>query len=616
MNSLNGLTLLLRALIVTAAIFLAACESPTERAFGYYDEAEVYFEEGDLVKAEIEVKNTLQILPKYPPARLLLAKIAEARGDFPEMAQNLRIAIEADVDFQEARLKLGTLYVMGGAGDLAQEQYDWFVEQNIDTAEIRILHARLLAGNGELEMAREELDAALKMEPDNSQALGLLASVAASTDLDSALELIERGIASSDDERPLRLLRINLLQQAGRVDEVDAEYIKLIDDYPNEVAYSYQYARFLAESGRVEEVEPVLKSIVRKEPENAQARLALVQFVGNTRGVEAAEELLAEFVEEVPDMSELRLALGQLYQTTNRPDEAYEQYEYLVDTIPNEDAGLTAKARMGGILLGRGDLEEGEVLLEEVLAVDAMNGDALLLRGALKVQQEDFRAAVSDFRSLLRRDPENRQAQLLIARAHATAGDTLLAKDAYRRLLASHPEDPSAPLELARVLVRDSQFSQAEVLMRERIKIAPTDVQSSRVLIAVLLQQNKNSRAVAEADRVSELPGLEAVGEFLKGAIYQAQDKPEEAVASFRRSLDLQPAAREPLQSLVATLVQLDRTNEAVAYLEKLSVEYPDNLYAKTLLGQVLAGSGDEVAAEKVLEATLDTNNNWLPAYT
>jgi tetratricopeptide (TPR) repeat protein len=615
-SGLNGSVMLCRVLLIVAAVFLAACESPKERAFGYYDKAEAYFDAGDLVKAEIEVKNTLQILPKYPPARYLLANIAEARGDFPEMAQNLRIAVQADNEFVDARVKLGTLYIMGGAVDLAQEQQEYFVANNIDTAAVRILNARIVAAAGDLEAARLELDAALEMEPDNSQALGLLASIAASTDLDSALELIDQGIASSDDDQSLRMLRINLLQQAGRSAEVDASYQQLLKDYPDQVAYGYQYARFLAEEGRIEEVEPVLLGIIDNDPENVQARLALVQFVANTRGQEAGEELLLEFVETSPDMYELRLALGRLYQTTERPDEAYEVYEFLIDAAPNEDAGLTAKARMGGILLGREETEQGAELLEEVLAVDTLNSDALLLRGALKVQQEDYRGAVSDFRSLLRKDPENKQALLLIARAHSAAEDTVLAIEAYQRVLAIYPNDQTVPLELARMLVQNRENDKAEALLRQRLQRAPADIRAARVLIAVLLSQEKDSKALAEAQRIGELEGLEAVGDFLQAAIYQSRGKYKEAVEYFKKSLEVQPTAREPLQGLVASLVQLDKMQEATAYLEKMTKDYPDNLYVKTLLGQVLAGSGDAVAAQEVFESTLDANNNWLPAYT
>ena len=107
-----------------AVLFLAGCESPEERAAGYVARAEQLVEEDNLVKAELEVRNALQIEPKNADARFLLATIAESRGDFGEMAANLRAAVEARPDFLEARLKLGTLYALGGATDLARRATD------------------------------------------------------------------------------------------------------------------------------------------------------------------------------------------------------------------------------------------------------------------------------------------------------------------------------------------------------------------------------------------------------------------------------------------------------------------------------------------------------------
>jgi tetratricopeptide (TPR) repeat protein len=602
--------------LACTGVLLGACESPAEKADGYLIKARDYYAAGDLIKAEIEVKNTLQISAKNPEARYLLAQISESRANFPEMAQNLRIAIESKPDFIDARVKLGTLYVMGRAVELAEEQVEYLATTDTGRADVRILNARVYAAKGDLESAQTELEAALEIEPDNVQALGLLASIAATTDLEGALALVDKGISVSDDSQPLRLLRIQLLQQAGRSDEVEAEFQSLLNDFPEEPAYGYQYARFLVDEGRIDDVEPVLRDVVERDPENIQARLALTQFIANTKGAEAAEALLREFVEELPDAHELRMALARLYQATSRPDEAYVEYEYIADNIPNENLGLTAKARMAGILLSRGETEEGAALLKEVLDVDSANSDALLLRGVLEIDKKNYRSAVSDFRSLLRQEPENKQAQLLMARAHNLAGDVVLAKDAYRRVLDMDPNDGTAPLELARILVEEENFEAAQDALSERLQVAPNDIKASRVLIAVLLKQGLGAEAETEASRVAQLPGLEAVGDYLLGGVYQAQQQQEKAVVAFRRSLDASPGAREPLQGLIAGLVRLERTDEAIAYLKQITEEYPDNLYAKTLLGQVLAGSGDAVAAEQMLESTLESNESWVPAYT
>ena len=306
--------ILLATFLLGGMLLLGACESPEERATGYIESAEKRLEEGDIVKAEIDVKNALQIQPKNAKARFVLARINESRQEFQEMAANLRAAVDSDPGFAEARIKLGSLYAMARALELAEEQANLLTDADRERVDARILLAQIAAANGDLEQARLNLEEALVKEPANIQALGLLASIAATTDLSGALALLDQGIAIAEDDRPLRLLRIQLLQRDGNyLNEVVAEYQGLMADYPDEVAFGYRLAQYLATEGRMDEVEPVLRQVISNDPDNVEARLALTQYIANTRGPEEAEQLLSQFVAEFPDSYTLRLTLARLY---------------------------------------------------------------------------------------------------------------------------------------------------------------------------------------------------------------------------------------------------------------------------------------------------------------
>jgi tetratricopeptide (TPR) repeat protein len=609
--------IVLALLLVFSSLLLGACESPEERVAGYIADAEQRLDEGDIVKAEIDVKNALQIQPKNAQARFLMAQINETRREFQDMATNLRAAVEIDPEFAAARIKLGSLYAMAGALELAEEQAGMLTDADRERVDAKILLAQIAAANGDLELASQKLEEALALDSSNMQALGLLVSISASTNLTDALALLDQGIVDAEDDRPLRLLRIQILQRAGNYeDEVIAEYQGLMSDYPDEVAFGYRLAQFLAESGRVNDVEPVLRQIITNDPGNVEARLALTQYAANTQGPEEAEALLLQFVEELPDSHTLRLSLARLYQQTGRSEQAYEEYERVASSARNEDAGLTAMVRMAGINLANGDTEAGQELLEQVLSVDSLNTDALLLRGALYIDQKEYKSAVSDLRSLLRTEPDNLQAQLLIAKAHSDAGDILLAEDAYKRVLNIDPGNVTATLELTRMLVARKKSDGALDLLREQTAAYPDEVRFSRALIGLYLSEKNAAAAEKEAARVAERPGKEAVGEFLLGGVYQARGEDELAISAFEKSLQLSPTAREPLKGMIASMVKLDRADEAIAYLKKLQQENPDNLYAQTLLGQVLAGTGNPDEAQKIFESTLAANESWLPAYT
>lgn len=604
------------AFSLIAAVLISGCESPEEKVASYLASAQELYEQKDLLKAELEVKNALQIQPKNGAANFLLAEIAETRQDYPKMAASLRAAIESIPDFTEARVKLGTLYALGGAMDRAQEQLDYLKALNIDTALVKVFTARLLVMDGDFESARIQLEEVLEQDPSNSPALGMLAGIAATKDLDAALVLIERGIAVTDNARPLRLLRLQLLIQAGRTSEIENEYKTLIADYPDESVFSYQYARFLVEQGRIDDVEQVLRQVIERQPDEVQPRLALTQFIVGAQGPEAAEKLLRELVADKPDMLELRTVLAQYLRENGRLDEAFTEYETISQQAGNDDVGLTARAKLAGIHMLRDELEESEKILNDILLTDSMNIEALILRGVMYTSQEDYRDAVSDFRNALRKDPQNQRAQLLLARAHKRAGDSVLAKDAYRRALEAFPDDALAPLELAMLLIADDNNKGAEEVLRDRLTVAPRDGRAARALIVLLRSTDRMDNAKEEAKKLSALEGQAAVGQYLLGTVYFAEQDYLSAETAFRSSLDAVPLAREPIQGLVLSLVRSGKSTQAKAFLEDFTTQYPENLWAKTLLGQVLAGEGDTEAAAAILESTLQSNEFWLPAYT
>lgn len=604
------------ATLLLALIALAGCESPEQKVAGFLESARELYAEEELIKAELEVKNALQIQPKNAEANYLLAEISESRQDFPQMAAALRATIDSDPQYVDARVKLGTLYTLAGSTEAAQEQYDALLEMGADSAPVKVLGARLIAFAGDLETARVMLEEALAQDPTNIQALGLLASIAATEDIDSALALLDEGIRSSETTRPLRLLRLQLLTRANRIDAVEAEYEALIGEYPEEVAFGYQYARFLIEQGRIEDVEKVLEQIVEQQPDNSQPKLALVQFVAGTRGQEAAEQILRDYVATDPDALDLRNALARYLQANGRLDEAYAEYEKVSAQAGNDDIGLTARAKMAGIQLARGATDAGLEIIEDVLLTDSLNTEALILRGAVSAEREEYRDAVSDFRNVLRKDPEDRRAQLLLAQTHQRAGDNTLAKDAYRRAIENYPNEGFAYLALARLLAADGNTNNAERVLRDRLNIAPQDTEASRLLISVLKSRGRDQEALNMAQDMAAQPGSEAIGQYLVGTLYFGDEEYDRATEAFRTALDLAPNSREPLQGLVAALVRADRSAEAEAFLADYSEQYPDNLLVKTLLGQLLAGQGESVAARELLESTLESDEAWLPAYT
>ena len=602
-------------LIMASLVAIAGCEPPEERVAKYVASAEQYFEEENVVKAELEAKNALQIEPKNADARFMLARISGAKREFNAMALNLRIAIESRPDFVEARAKLGTLYTQVGALELAEEQLVELEKLAPEDPETNMLRARLLANKGELEQAAAELKAAISKVPDNVVAMGLLASLISTTDIDEALTIVDEAIAKTEGNRELRLLRIDMLTRAGKADAAEAAYRAIIDEYPDETDFRFMLAKYLADQGKIEDVDDVLMSAIERDPTNQEAKLTLIRFVGATQGLEQGIALLQRFLEEDPAATDLRILLADQYLSDGDTDSAKAEFQIIADTEGNADAGLTARTRIAGIAISEGELEAASATVEEVLALDPLNADANYLSGLLNFLDSNWKGAVADLRSALREDPNNTRAQFLLARTHAQAGDLLLAEDAYRNMLQNSPINVPATLELTGLLVDLNELGKAEEFLSGQIGLMPGEAQLSRAMIGLLVGQERYEDAIAEAQRFGTTEGNEALGKYYVGGIYQDRGQFDKAAAAFRESLADRPNAREPLQGLVSMLAAQDKLDEARDYLEDLAGQFPENLFVKTLLGQVVAVSGDKDKAREIFETTLSDQSDWLPAY-
>lgn len=591
-------------LVLLAAVMLAACASPEEKAAKYLERAQALYDAGDYAKARIEAQNAAQIQPRNAQAHYLLAQVAEQEQEFRSMIQRLMTAVDIDPGLVDARVKLGTLFFFGQAFDQAAEQAKAATEIAPDNPQVRVLNARLLFQRKETAAAMAELDAALAREPDLVDALLLRAAAVAIDDPGAGLALLDESVArigaTTEQVKPLRQVRIAILAQQKRNSEVEQAFRDLIRDFPGDEAFQYQLARFYASEGRVDEAEQVMRSVVALDASDVSARLGLVQFLAQMRSPEAAEQALEAFIAEGTADSELRLALGRLYEANGKPDAALNVYEELGKADPKSKSGLAARVRVAALRIGKGEVDAGREGIEAVIVDEPDNAEALLIRAGLRVRDKKLDDAIADVRTVLRKEPQNQRAMLLMARTHALANEKVLAKDAYRRLLDADPKNADATRELATLEALDKNYSAAEDLVRARLKLEPGDLDSGARLVDLLATQKAWREAEAEARRLTELPDDKGIGQLQLARVYRAQGKSAESIAAYRKALERNPEWMVALEGLVTALNDAGQRDEALVVLQEFLKKNPDNLSARFMEGGVRARAGDVDAAGKI----------------
>ncbi|MEQ1803362.1 MAG: tetratricopeptide repeat protein [Gammaproteobacteria bacterium] len=591
-------------LIVAAALLLVACGSPEKRAADYLAKAQEFYDAGDYVKARLEAQNAAQVEPKNGKARYMLAEIAEQEKDYQQMFGHLMVVVEDDPSNVEARLKLGTLFFLGQSWDEAGKQAAELLKLAPNDARVHLLNARVIIQKGDRAGGLAEVATALKLDPDNVDGILLQSAADAIENLDKGLATLDAAInrLPADKTRQLRELRVIMLAQGKRTDEVETGLRELSRDFPKEQGYQLQLAQFYTSQGRVDEADQLLKKFTEVDPKDADKQLGYVQFLATQRDKEKAEAALKAFIEINPDAGKLRLALGQLYETTERPDEARKTYVALAERSPKSVEGLAGRNRIAAMDIRAGKMDAGREAIDDILKDAPDDASALLLRSGVRFSEGKFDDAVGDLRLVLRKEPQNDRALLLLAQAYVRKNDLALAKDTYRRLLEVAPDSPDGLQQLAALYVADKEFAEAESLLRKRLAKQPDDLIASGRLVEILMAQGQTAKAEEEARRMTALTNQTGVGDFSLGRVLAQKKDYDAAAASFQKSVDAREGDPLPLEGLVRSLLAAGKQGDAITALNKQLDSGQNELFSKFLLGGIYGQQGDQAKAEAYLE--------------
>lgn len=596
-----------QVLVVAFIAVLAACASPEEKAAAYLVKAQEFYDKGEYAKARIEAQNAAQVEPKNAKARYLLALVAEHDQEFRQMFGHLTVVVDEDPNNVEARLKLGTLYFLGQAWDEAAKQADALLKLAPQDSRVHLLHARVLIQKGDQAAGMAEVDKALELDADNTEAILLKAAGQAVENLDQGLATLDAAIARlpADKSRPLRELRVVMLSQGKRTADVEQGLADLARDFPKEQGYQFQLAQFYASQGRVDEADKLLKRLTELDPKDVDKQLGYVQFLNSQRDEKQAEGALQGFIEKNPDSTRLKLALGEFYESKERREDARKVYQQVAEKDPKSADGLAARGRVAAIDIQLGKLDQGKSEVEAILKDAPDDPNALLLRAGIKFNDKQYNDAIADLRLVLRKEADNQRALLLLAQAYLQTNDVPLAKDTYRRLLEVNPNSPEGLQQLAALYSVNQEFDEAEDLLRKRLATQPDDVLSSGRLVEVLLAKGQNDKAEAEARRMADLTNQTGVGDFSLGRVLAQKKDFAGASESFRKSLEARAGDPLPLEGLVRSLMAAGKTNEAIAVLNAQVESGQNKLFAKFLLGSIYGSQGDQQKAEAYLEDVL-----------
>jgi tetratricopeptide (TPR) repeat protein len=304
-------------------------------------------------------------------------------------------------------------------------------------------------------------------------------------------------------------------------------------------------------------------------------------------------------LQKSPQLAEARYQLGLAYLKKNQPMLAYRELQRAVDLMPGNDEAL---ARLGELALSiyNVDPERPKQLYDQaVKAGDQLflkhpeEFDGNLLKGALALLDGRRAEAVTYLRKAVQIKPDDREAQLGLARA----------------LALDNQGDAAVSLALEQIR-KDKTFGPAYDFLFEQYNSAGKKAEAENILKLKVENNPKQAAAILELARfyaaAQNANGVNSTieklisnktdfpdGRLIAGDFYSGVGRPAEALDQYQHGLAADPKEQMKYRPRIARILAAQRKwPEALAQIDAILKEKPDDLDAKLNRALIWLGEG------------------------
>lgn len=605
-------------LAVFAFAVTVACASPEERVEKYSKEGIEYLAQGELGKANVQFQNALKIDEEHIPSLLGMAHIVEEKQDFQGMFGLLQRIIRLDPNQLEAQVKLGKLYLIGSDETEALEYAEKALaldSENIDALSLKAAVMLKVGDNtGAVELARR----VVARDPANPEAVTVLATERTRAgDNAAALVELDAGLAANPEIAVLQLLRIQILTNMGRNDDVRDAYLHLIELFPGETAYRRVYTRDLLNHGIFDEAQSQLEAIAALEPDNMDAKLDVIRVINSNKelGSAVADKKFRSYLAAEPENVQLKFAFVDFLRSADNHAEA----NRLLETLSQAGAAelmLRAKNQIAREHMRNEEWDKARPLIDEILVQDQQNTDALVKRAGLKIRTEEFDAAIIDLRAALDNSPNLPEALVVMATVFEQKGSISSARAELANAFDASNNAPNIANIFAKFLLRHDDVARAEEVLVKSLASFPGNVINLKLLAGVRLSMQDWRGAEEVAQILENIGDNNTDVDTIKSAAYSGLGEYNRVIEALTTRSDQAPLESRPLSTLVAAYIRTNRAEEAEALLNRIiQADGNDNYTAHILLAQVYGIREDEERATAVLIKATDADPSRPEAY-
>jgi tetratricopeptide (TPR) repeat protein len=450
---------------------------------------------------------------------------------------------QKDAKDTESWVMLGRLYRLATNSVDAEKAYNSALKVDPDNEDALTGLAQLYADLGDTPKAIEKLKAVTEKNPSKNTLVALATAYENQRNYKDAAAVLERALNAEPDDKRLRRALAEDLYFSGQLDRALTAYEELAKDNPRESAFPLRMSEIYRSKHDFAKAHEMLDKAKAIEPEDIEVlydgEVKLLAAEGKTdQAITSLKELLQKTArrnyspQDAATRSMLLEELGVLHRESNQFPQAIEAFRQIA-SLSNPQGGARVSAEIIDTYRVARDYDAGQKEADAALKKYPNDRIVVLAHASLLADRGKADEAASEVRGLLKGDRDR---------------DTLVA--------------------LAQIYEKGKKF-------------------------------NDEAKILDEVDKLSTSASDKETVSFLRGAMYERQKKYDLAEAEFRKVLASNPDNAEGLNYLGYMLANRGlKLEEASRMIQKALDIEPDNAAFLDSLGWVYFQQGKYNEAE------------------
>ena len=634
--------------------FIAANEDQPQGVKAQASLGELLARRGRHPEALALAESILKEHPRDFHALLLKGKLALTQDNARDAIDAFRSILKDQPESTEVLALLASAFQLDHKPALAQEQLERAVQIKPGDFALRRNLVQFLVQQKIPSLAMDQANDFLKREPDNLDGLNLKADLLALNRDEAGLEAAIRDMKAHFADKPVAYYRLGNLytsrkdyasaateyesatEKSGNAydplkalittylalkqpDRAQARLEKILTNDPTHAGAQQLMGLLQLNRNRPEEGVAFLNRAIELNPNWLVPYLNLGSYYEKQDQVEPAvaiyQKALATVADDIGTQLELNLALANLLRRKGDFPRAEQVYrDFLVKAGDRPEAAKT-KLALADFLARRGRAEEGEALVDSVLASQPAEPQALLWKARLALSRKQPAPAISGLQKLLQDQPDSTEALSLLASAYFANGEPAKAREPLEHAVRAAPGDFSLRRRLAELLVQQKQPGDALTLAEQYLADQPGSLEGLSLKADVLAAEKRNEELESTLKEIRKKHPEQVGGALGLGRFHLNRKDYGAAMAEFDAARRLSGNSYDSILATASLHMEMQQPEKALALVKKIMTDEPKRADMQQQLAALLFSQKRDEEAVRALNQAIELKPDWLPPY-